>query len=235
MNFSIKDNIAAVRERINAAERRSGRPENSVRLMAVSKFHPAEAVIEAAAAGQLLFGENRVQEAAGKFPEIMERFPGMELHMIGNLQANKVRHIVGLASCIESVDRIPLLQEIERRCAKSDLNMRILFEFRTGEDSKSGFVSEEDMERAAAFCAEGNCPHIVPSGFMTMAPLTSDTGTVRAAFRKMRRAAERIRAEFPMLALDELSMGMSGDFETAVEEGSTMVRVGTAIFGERRI
>ena len=232
-NQSIKENLEAIRSRIETAEKKSGRTPGSVKLMAVSKFHPSEAVIEAFNAGQLLFGENRVQEASLKFPPLIEAHPEINVHMIGQLQSNKVKKALEYASCIQSVDRIDLLREIEKQCAKTDRRIKILFEVHTGEESKSGFTSEADLLEAIEKCAEGAFPHIIPEGFMTMAPFTDDEKLVRKSFITLRNLSEKIRPQFPSLSLTELSMGMSGDFEIAIEEGSTLVRVGTAIFGER--
>ena len=201
--------------------------------MAVSKFHPAEAVIEAINAGQFLFGENRVQEAYSKFPSIIQDNPATELHMIGQLQTNKVRHAVEIASCIESVDRIELISEIEKQCAKIDKKIKILFEYHTGEESKSGFTSKDELYKALEACKNGSFPHVIPAGFMTMAPFTDDEALIRKSFVTLRELAETVKSEYPMFELNELSMGMSGDFELAIQEGSTLVRIGTAIFGER--
>ena len=231
--MSIKEKLDVIRNRISEAEKKSGRKSGSVKLMAVSKFHPSEAVIEAFNAGQLLFGENRVQEASLKFPPLIEAHPEINVHMIGQLQSNKVKKALEYASCIQSVDRIDLLREIEKQCAKTDRRIKILFEVHTGEESKSGFTSEADLLEAIEKCAEGAFPHIIPEGFMTMAPFTYDEKLVRKSFITLRNLSEKIRPQFPSLSLTELSMGMSGDFEIAIEEGSTLVRVGTAIFGER--
>lgn len=230
---SIKDNLEIIRNKISQAENKSGRAQGSVKLMAVSKFHPSDAVIEAFGAGQLLFGENRVQEASEKFPPLIEQHPDIELHMIGQLQSNKVKKAVTFASCIQSVDRIDLLSEIEKQCAKINRQIRILFEVHTGEESKSGFTTEEDLYKAIEAFAAGDFPHIIPNGFMTMAPFTEDEKLIRKSFITLRELSQKLKPQFPSLALTELSMGMSGDFEIAIEEGSTLVRVGTAIFGER--
>lgn len=232
-SVDIQKNLMAIKQRINDAEKKAGRASGSVKLMAVSKFHPSEAVIEALQAGQTLFGENRVQEAYSKFPQIIKDNPQTELHMIGQLQTNKVRHAVEIASCIESVDRIELIQEIEKQCAKLDKKIKILFEYHTGEESKSGFTSYEMLVQALEACKEGKFPHVIPAGFMTMAPFTQDEQLVRKSFITLRELAEKIKSQYPMFELNELSMGMSGDFELAIEEGSTLIRIGTAIFGER--
>ena len=231
--MSIKENLEKVRYRISEAEKKSGRAAGSVKLMAVSKFHPAQAVREAYDAGQLLFGENRVQEASEKFPPIIEAHPQIQVQMIGQLQSNKVKKAVTYASCIQSVDRLDLLKEIEKQCAKLERKIKILFEVHTGEESKSGFTSEETLIESVEACANGLFPHIIPCGFMTMAPFTEDEKLIRKSFISLRELSEKLRPQYPSLLLTELSMGMSGDFEIAIEEGSTLVRVGTAIFGER--
>ena len=232
-NVSIKENLEIIRNKISLAEKKSGRAEGSVKLMAVSKFHPLEAVEEAFAAGQLLFGENRVQEASEKFPQFLSLHPDVNVHMIGQLQTNKVKKAVEFASCIQSVDRIELLQEIEKQCSKINKNINILFEVHTGEESKSGYESERDLCQSIEACAKGEFPHIVPAGFMTMAPFTDDEILIRKPFISLRELSFKLRDQYKELNLTELSMGMSGDFEIAIEEGSTLVRVGTAIFGER--
>lgn len=232
-NISIKNNLEAIRNRIYAAEKKSGRMQGSVKLMAVSKFHPAEAVKEAFEAGQLLFGENRVQEASEKFPSLIGSHPDIKVHMIGQLQSNKVKKALEFASCIQSVDRIELLKEIEKQCAKLNRSIDILFEYHTGEESKSGYTTEEELRQTIEACIKGEFPHINPKGFMTMAPFTNDEALIRKSFICLRELSEKIKNDYKELSLTELSMGMSGDFEIAIEEGSTLVRVGTAIFGER--
>lgn len=230
---SIKDNLEKIRFKISEAEKKSGRPQDSVKLMAVSKFHPAEAVVEAMTAGQLLFGENRVQEASEKFPPLIAQHPEIKVQMIGQLQSNKVKKAIEFASCIQSVDRFDLLKEIEKQCAKLNRSIDILFEYHTGEESKSGFSSEAELREAIEACVKGDFPHIIPKGFMTMAPFTDDEKLIRNSFITLRELSEKLKDDYKTLSLTELSMGMSGDFEIAIEEGSTLVRVGTAIFGER--
>ena len=131
------------------------------------------------------------------------------------------------------MDRIELVEEIEKQCAKINKKIQILFEIHTAEDSKSGFTSEELLYKAVDSCAKNNFPHIMPKGFMTMAPFTNDEALIRKSFIQTRQLSEKIKKDYPQLELTELSMGMSNDFEIAIEEGSTIVRVGTAIFGER--
>ena len=231
---NISENLKSIQNKIRQAEKRAFRAENSVALVAVSKFHPAESVIEAIKAGQFLFGENRVQEAAAKFDEIRAVGYQPNLHIIGSLQRNKVKEAVRIATCIESVDRIELIEEIEKQAAKINKTIEILFEIHTGEDSKAGFTSEEELEKAIKLCSQGAFPHICPRGFMTMAPFTSDTSLIRKSFVTLRNLRDKFQQDYPSLKLSELSMGMSGDYEIAIEEGATIVRIGTAIFGERQ-
>ena len=232
-DYDIKKNLNNVLERIRKAESKSGRSEGSVKLLAVSKFHPESSVLEAVNAGQLLFGENRVQEAYEKFSSVIENNPLVKLHIIGQLQTNKVKKACQISSVIQSVDRLDLIKEIENQISKMGKTIDILFEIHTGEESKSGFRNEDDLLQAMEYISSGNASHVIPKGFMTMAPFTEDRNIVRKSFESLRLLSEKMKNKFPNFALDELSMGMSGDFETAIEEGSTMVRVGTSIFGER--
>ncbi|MBR5096536.1 MAG: YggS family pyridoxal phosphate-dependent enzyme [Treponema sp.] len=221
--MSIKDNLINIKNNLPA----------SVRLVAVSKFHSAQEVIEAIQAGQTVFGENRVQEAAAKFDEVKKSYPNASLRIIGQLQRNKTKEAVRIADAIDSVDRIELLDEIEKQAAKIDKKIQVLFEFHTGEESKSGFADPALIIEALQKMKDGVYPHIEPKGFMTMAPFTEDKDLVRASFKKLRDLRDQCQKAFPDFDLSELSMGMSGDWQIAVEEGSTMVRIGTAIFGAR--
>ena len=230
----ISQNLNNILTKIRSLEKSAGRPENSVKLVAVSKFHPAESVIEAVGAGQSLFGENRIQEAAAKFDEIRAKGVCCDLHIIGSLQRNKVKEAVRISSCIESVDRIELIEEIEKQAAKINKMIEILFEIHTGEESKAGFLSEEELGAAVERCARGDFPHITPKGFMTMAPFSDDQALVRKSFVTLRNLREKFQKSYPTLELCELSMGMSGDYDIAIEEGATIVRIGTAIFGQRK-
>ena len=230
---SIENNLKEILQKIEYAEQKYNRNKGTVKLLAVSKFHPVDAVIKAISAGHLLFGENRVQEAVAKFTDINSFNKDVELHIIGQLQTNKVKKAVTVASCIESVDRIDLLKEIQKQCEKINKKIKILFEVNTAEDSKSGFKNYEDLYEAVKYCADGNTPFVEPIGFMTMAPLTDDEVLIRKSFSSLRKLSEKLQTEFPMFNFSELSMGMSNDYEIAIEEGSTEVRIGTAIFGER--
>lgn len=230
----IAEKFESVRNQIKEAEKKSGRNEGCVKLCAVSKFHPAEDVLAALKTGQTLFGENRVQEAFAKFTQInsvSEIKP--ELHIIGSLQTNKVKKAIEIASCIQSVDREELLAEIEKQCAKVEKKIEVLFEIHTGEDSKSGYKEKSALLKSVENCANGIYPHIVPKGLMTMAPFTQDEKLIRASFSELRNLKDELNKNFPSLEINELSMGMSGDYKIAIEEGSTLVRIGTALFGER--
>jgi len=229
----IKKNLEEIKNKIAECAKHANRQSDSVKLIAVSKFHPAESVIEAIENGQTVFGENRVQEASAKFDEIRKNGKNPELHIIGYLQRNKVKEAVRISSCIESVDRIELMDEIEKQCAKIEKKIEILLEVHTGEESKSGFVSEEDIKNALSKCINGDYPHIIPKGFMTMAPNTENESLIRQSFSYLRELSKSMQEKYPSLDLKELSMGMSCDYLIAIEEGATIVRVGTAIFGAR--
>ena len=227
----ISSRLHQVLDSIREAEARAGRGENSVSLVAVSKFHPAQAVLEAVESGHLLFGENRVQEAVEKFQQVRVHAPEVQLHIIGSLQRNKVKKAISCASCIQSVDRIDLLEEIEKQAANMDKTVEVLFEFHTGEESKSGFDSLDSLLTGVEFTC--GAPHIVPKGFMTMAPFTSNQQEIASSFKKLVWVQHQVASRFPNLDLRELSMGMSNDFALAIAEGATLVRIGTAIFGQR--
>lgn len=220
----IKNNIQKIKDSL---------PKN-VTLCAVSKFNPAQSVIEAIEAGQAVFGENRIQEAFPKFNSIREQNYTCDLHIIGSLQRNKVSKAVQISSMIQSVDRLELIEEIEKQCAKINKTISILFELHTAEDSKSGFSDTDELYKCVELLKSNAFPHVMPKGFMTMAPFTDDKTLVQKAFKTCRTTMEQVQKAYPQLNLDVLSMGMSGDYKIAVDEGSTMVRIGTAIFGERK-
>ncbi len=225
----IEENLCRVNANINAACRKAGRDPASVRLCAVSKTKPVEDIRAALAAGQHLFGENYVQEIQEKYEVLGD---SAEWHMIGHLQRNKVKYLMGKAALIHSVDSISLAEQIEKEAAKRDLTVRILLEVNIAEeDTKWGFSAEE-AENAAKVI--GQLPHVEVRGLMTSAPYTEDPESNRMHFRNLKALLDRIAAaHYPGVTADTLSMGMSGDYMVAVEEGATIVRVGTAIFGER--
>ncbi|GHV24688.1 YggS family pyridoxal phosphate enzyme [Spirochaetia bacterium] len=230
--MEIPEAIETIQERIQKACARSGRKAEDVRLMGVSKFHEPPAIEAAWKAGIRLFGESRVQEAASKFPGFKAGHPETELHMIGSLQRNKAKIVTGLFDAVESVDRDELIAELGRLTGgqkNPTINpLMILLEYHTAEDSKSGYPDVDSLFRAAE--AALGFPGLVLRGLMTMAPLTRDEAAIRASFRAMVSAQGALAARFPAVDWSCLSMGMSGDFEIAIEEGSTLVRIGTAIF-----
>jgi pyridoxal phosphate enzyme (YggS family) len=199
--------------------------------MGVSKFHTRQRIEEARNAGLTLFGESRVQEAASKFDGFRTDFPGTELHLIGSLQRNKARAAASLFDCIESVDRDDLILSLGKLSAGGSRPLTVFFELNSGEASKSGYPDEDSLVRAAETALA--YPSLRIGGLMIMAPYTDDTALIRRAFRSLVKARDRLKAEFPEADWSCLSMGMSSDYEIAVEEGSTLVRIGTAIFGER--
>ena len=218
---SILENLERVRERIEGACQRAGRESSAVTLIGVTKTVGAEAVVEAYKAGLRDFGENRVQEALAKIDAVEQECIGSRWHMIGHLQTNKVKIAAGRFGIIHSVDSVRLANEISRRC---ESDVPVLIEVNVAQDAaKFGFAPEEV---AAALREIAVLPHLDVRGLMTIAPQTNNPEETRQTFRRLR----ELRDE---LALDELSMGMSGDFEVAIEEGATMIRVGTAIFGPR--
>jgi PLP dependent protein len=228
---AIAEAIVRVRERIAKACVIAGRPADSVQLLAVTKFNPAEAVAAAWSSGVRMFGENRVQEAEAKFVSLAGTVAGSSLHLLGHLQGNKAKKAVSIFDCIESVDSEALLVELDRRAGAVGRVIDILFELHTGEESKSGFPDADAMFKAIERAA--GLPSVRPRGLMTMAPYTDDTLKLRASFKACSKAFMRAAGLFALPRFDMLSMGMSNDFETAIEEGSTMVRIGTAIFGQR--
>ncbi len=223
--------IDAVKARMAAACARAGRDPASVTLLAVTKFHPAEAVLEAYAAGVRHFGENRVQEAEAKFTPILASLAGASVHLLGHLQGNKVKKAVALFNCVQSVDSEALLAELARRARDAGRRLDLLLELHTGEESKSGFPDEAAVLRALELADA--MPELCVRGLMTMAPYTDDVDVVRASFRSCAALYHKARSNHKPEDFNILSMGMTNDFETAIEEGSTMVRVGTAIFGSR--
>jgi pyridoxal phosphate enzyme (YggS family) len=219
----------AARARLEAAARRAGREPSQIRLMAVPKGFPRSTVDAAHAAGLTLFGENRVQEAEEKF---FERPAGAELHLIGHLQRNKARTASGLFSCIQSIDKVETAAALDARCADRGITLEVLLEMNTSaEATKSGFSSRQAL--LEGLDAIARLPHLAVRGLMTVGPLSEDADRIRGAFAALRSLFEELRSGGGLPRFDTLSMGMSGDFELAVEEGSTLVRLGTALFGSR--
>ena len=217
----IAANLAAIRARITEACARAGRPAESVTLVAVSKTHPQDAVVAALAAGQTVFGENRVQEAAGKFPGLRAAHPALRLHIIGGLQTNKARDAVRVADVIESIDRPKLAAAIAEAMAKEGRRPDCFIQVNTGDEAQKSGVPRAEAD---AFIRAVREDYGLPvTGLMCIPPVDEDP---RPHFAYLRDLAAKH-------GLRELSMGMSADFEAAIAEGATLVRVGTAIFGHR--
>jgi pyridoxal phosphate enzyme (YggS family) len=224
---NIEENLARVRANIAAAAQKAGRRVDEIRLVAVSKTHPSESVREAHHSGQNLFGESRVQEARAKIPELPS---SLEWHFIGHLQKNKIRHALPLFELFHSVDSLALARDINRIADEIGSRPRVLLEVNvSGEGSKFGFRPETlrtEIEHLLAL------PRLTIEGLMTIPPLAADAESSRKFFVQLRELRDALQTEFH-LRLAELSMGMTTDYPVAVEEGATLVRVGTAIFGER--
>lgn len=225
----IRENIERIEEAIRAAAIRAGREKDEIRLMAVSKTQDVESIDEAYAAGMRLFGENRVAEAAEKFGG---RYPEAELHLIGHIQRNKAKQAVEIARTIQSVDALRTLNALEKHATEFDKQVNILIEVNTsGESSKQGV--REEAELRSLIEAAREAPHLVLQGLMTMAPFTDDQTLIRRSFRSLKSWQDRLCREYGADCFSVLSMGMTNDYEIAVEEGSTLLRIGTAIFGSR--
>lgn len=226
----IAENIAAIRARMDAAARQAGRDPKEILLCAATKMNGAERVRKAIAAGVDCCGENRVQELVQKSAE--HAYDGAPVHFIGHLQTNKVKQVVGKVALIQSVDRLPLLECIEKEAARQGIVQDILLEINIGgEESKSGFTPESVLEVAAAM---EQYPHCRLRGLMAIPPVSKKRGDNCRFFAEICRIAVDITAKkYHNIHMDILSMGMTDDFEDAIACGSTMIRVGTAIFGAR--
>jgi PLP dependent protein len=237
--MTFADRLTRVEEQINAACRRAGRTRSEVALMAVSKTHPAGSILEAAAAGVTLFGENRVQEFQQKTAELVSiasgraDLPAIQVHLIGKLQSNKSAKAAEIFSAVDTLDSLRLAQRLQDAAERLGRVLPVLLEIKLGpEESKSGLGPEsqelgELLERLPDFSA------LQLRGLMTVPPWSEDPEQARPYFAELRRLRDRLAAQFQRLEFAELSMGMSGDFQVAIEEGSTCVRIGTALFGKR--
>jgi pyridoxal phosphate enzyme (YggS family) len=246
--MSIAENIAAIRARIAAAAHRAGRNPNDIALMAVSKTNPADKIREAFEAGQRIFGENRVQEFAAKYEELAAASPTdasaqvcdvfnidkAEFHLIGHLQSNKAAKAAELFTAIDSVDSLKLAERLNDSAAKLGKILRILLEINIAEEEQKAGIAPDAPELEHILTAALRLGNLEIRGLMTVPPIAENPEEARPHFRKLRELRDRIAARsLPNITLRELSMGMSHDFEVAIEEGSTCVRVGTAIFGAR--
>jgi hypothetical protein len=224
---NVAENLERVQTQIAEAARKSGRSASDIELVAISKTHEAEKVRAASDAGQELFGESRVQEARAKIPLLPS---ALRWHFVGRLQKNKVRHALPLFELFHSVDSLDLARDINRIAEEEGLDPRVLLEVNVaGEGSKIGFAPEKLREQMEALL---ELPRLTIEGLMTIPPLAPEAEASRKYFTKLRELRDDFAAQF-RISLPQLSMGMSGDFGLAIEEGATLVRVGTAIFGKR--
>lgn len=229
MKEYIKDNLTKVRKRVDAAAIKSGRNPEEIILIAVSKTKPIEDLKDAYEAGARYFGENKVQEIVQKRPDMPE---DACFHMIGHLQRNKVRQVLPYVSMIHSVDSVRLAEQIELEAEKAGRDVDVLLEVNVaGEESKFGLVPAETEDAVRVISL---MPHVHIRGLMTIAPFTEDPEENRPVFRKLYQLSVDIgKKNIDNVSMCVLSMGMTGDYEVAVEEGATMIRVGTGIFGAR--
>ena len=224
---SIAENLERVHDEVAQAAAKAGRAVEEIELVAITKTHAAEKVREAIEAGHTLFGESRVQEARAKIPELPSN---LRWHFVGHLQKNKIRHALPLFEMIHSVDSLALAQEINRIAEEEGMHPRVLLEVNVaGEASKFGFSQEKLRDQMESLLA---LPRLSILGLMTIPPLAEDAEASRKYFVQLRQLRDHLQTEF-RVDLAQLSMGMTQDFPVAVEEGATLVRVGTAIFGER--
>lgn len=227
--------LDSIKKRISAAALRVGRRPEEIRLMAVSKTVPIEIIKIAIENGLVLFGESRIQEALAKFgPDggLCDGKKGLELHLIGHLQSNKAKQAAQLFDWVQSIEKPDTAWELNKWAAKFDKTINILLEMNTsGEESKYGFRDEQSLFN----CIEQirGLSQLRIRGLMTIGPLTTEEARISAAFKRLALLFREMKLRYPELTIDTLSMGMSSDFELAVEEGSTLIRLGTILFGER--
>jgi len=227
--MSIKENIERVRENVERACLKSGRKPESVKILGATKDVPASKIREAFYSGLRIFGENRVQEAISKISELKDL--DIEWHMIGNLQRNKVKKALDIFHLIESVSSLKLAEEINKEAGKRNIIVKGFVEVNIGrEASKSGFLEEELMQSLDKL---STLPNLEIFGLMTIPPYSTNPEDSRKYFVKLRELADKVNSLKTRIFIKELSMGMSSDYTVAVEEGATIVRIGTAIFGER--
>ena len=229
--MSLRDKVERVKERIAEAQQRSGN-KTPVKIVAITKTHPASIILDVRDIGLDTIGENRIQEAEEKFSLIAEVLPKVTKRLVGHLQSNKINKALNIFDTIDSVDSLKLARKIGNKVKSLDRTIPILLEINTSrEDAKSGFNPNNIDDMLACFEIRG----IELQGLMTVGPMTSDINRIREAFITLRKLKESIKNQLPnnIEKFTELSMGMSGDFEVAVEEGATMARLGTALFGQR--
>ena len=230
MDHIIQENIRHIMKRIQTACKKAGRDPKEVQLLLATKTVEPERILQAFSCGCTLIGENKIQELRDKY-EALSVVPHTA-HFIGHLQSNKIKEVVQYAQCIQSIDNLDTAQKLEQRLAQEGRNLDVLVQVNTSaEKSKCGCVPEDADLLVKAIAA---LPHITIRGFMTIGLFSGEEEKVRACFRRLKQVQKRVAAMgLPNVSTDILSMGMSGDLEIAIEEGSTMLRVGTAVFGER--
>ena len=226
--MGIEQNIIEILQRIENAAKRVGRNKEEIILIAVSKTHPVEKILKAKECGINIFGENKAQELVQKYPLVED----VKWHFIGHLQRNKVKYIIDKVEMIHSLDSIELAQEIDKRAAKLNKKMQVLIEINIGkEESKSGIYEEDIFEFCKALAKYNN---LTVSGIMTVPPVNTDISKTREYFKRMKLLFEEIKKlQYPNFNIKYISMGMTDDFEIAIEEGTNIIRIGTGIFGER--
>ncbi|MFT4112702.1 YggS family pyridoxal phosphate-dependent enzyme [Silvibacterium sp.] len=233
------ERLSAIEEKIAAACARAGRSRDEVRLMAVSKTHPAEAIEEAVAAGVRLFGENRVQEFERKSESLTTVVragavrEGIAVHLIGHLQSNKTAKAAKLFSGVDTVDSLKVAERLSEAALALGAQLRVLVEIKLSDEAAKTGAGPDSEELRLLFERAADLKGIAVRGVMTVPPLDDNPETARACFRRLRELRDGWAQAYPRLSFDELSMGMSGDFEIGIEEGSTLVRIGTALFGKR--
>ncbi len=240
---TFKERLSAIEDRIAAACKRAGRARDEVRLMAVSKVHPASAIVEAVSAGVTLFGENRVQEFERKRAELETQGvrvagasskEGIEVHLIGHLQSNKSAKAAEIFSAVDTVDSLRLAERLNEAAAKSGYVLPVLVEIKLSDEAAKTGLDPAGNELRELLERTQDLSNLKVRGLMTVPPLDENQDAARTCFRQLRELRGELASRYPKLDFAELSMGMSGDFEIAIEEGSTLVRIGTALFGSRK-
>ena len=232
---SLRENLERLEDAISAACRAGGRARNEVELMAVSKTFPAEAIAEAAALGLTLFGENRVQEFGNKVEALGPKRKSMECHLIGHLQSNKAARAAELFDGIDALDSLRLAERLEEAAGRYGKRLPVLIEVKLSPEATKTGLDPASVEAAQLLERLPDLLNLEARGLMTIAPWGAPEAETRACFRSLRACRDRWAAAHPNLKLDVLSMGMSGDFALAIQEGATRIRIGTALFGKRTL
>ncbi len=228
---TITDQVEEIRERIERAAEKAGRAPTSIRLIAVSKTKPVSMIREAVAAGITDFGENYIQEAREKIPQVTG---SVHWHFIGHLQKNKAKYAAGLFEWVHTIDRNEIAEALNRRAGMTGKQLKVLIEVNVGKEATKSGVGEESLLPLVEYVSQ--LPNLSLKGLMVIPPLTADPEEARGFFIKTRHLAEQVNGyHIARVSMEELSMGMTSDFEVAIEEGATMVRIGTAIFGPREM